>query len=86
MKDVRSGMGVTNVSDLVWKEIYGICETKNLPKNQVNIYKMTKRETYKKFTNLSDEELNTKNNKKPMSEMMSRLLLLNDIEEDKQEV
>ena len=64
MKDVRSGMGVTNVSDLVWKEIYGICETKNLPKNQVNIYKMTKRETYKKFTNLSDEELNTKNNKK----------------------
>ena len=86
MKDVRSGMGVTNVSDLVWKEIYGICETKNLPKNQVNIYKMTKRETYKKFTNSSDEELNTKNNKKPMSEMMSRLLLLNDIEEEKQEV
>ena len=86
MKDVRSGMGVTNVSDLVWKEIYGICETKNLPKNQVNIYKMTKRETYKTFTNLSDEELNTKNNKKPMSEMMSRLLLLNDIEEEKQEV
>ena len=86
MKDVRSDMGVTNVSDLVWKEIYGICETKHLPKNQVNIYKMTKRETYKKFTNLSDEELNTKNNKKPMSEMMSRLLLLNDIEEEKQEV
>ena len=25
---------------------------------------MTKREIYKKFTNLSDKELNTKNNKK----------------------
>ena len=25
---------------------------------------MTKRQIYKKFTNLSDEELNTKNNKK----------------------
>ena len=86
MKDVGSGMGVKNISDLVLKEIYGICETKNPTKKQVNEYKMTKRQIYKKFTNLSDEELNTKNNKKPMSEMMSRLLLLNDIEEDKQEV
>ena len=30
MKSVGSGMGVKNVSDLVSKEIYGICETKNL--------------------------------------------------------
>ena len=37
---------------------------KNPTKEQVNEYKMTKREIYKKFTNLSDEELNTKNNKK----------------------
>ena len=29
MKDVRSGMGIKNISDLVLKEIYGICETKN---------------------------------------------------------
>ena len=29
MKDVGSGMGVKNISDLVLKEIYGICETKN---------------------------------------------------------
>ena len=28
MKDVGSGMGVKNISDLVLKEIYGICETK----------------------------------------------------------
>ena len=64
MKDVGSGMGVKNISDLVLKEIYGICETKNPTKKQVNEYKMTKREIYKKFTNLSQEELNTKNNKK----------------------
>ena len=49
--------------DLVLKEIYGICETKNPTKKQVNEYKMTKREIYKKFTNLSEKELNTKNNK-----------------------
>ena len=60
MKDVRSGMGVKNTSDLVLKEIYSICETKK----QVNEYKMTKRQIYKKFPNLSEKELNTKNNKK----------------------
>ena len=64
MKDVGSGMGVKNISDLVLKEIYGICETKNLTKEQVNEYKMTKREIYKKFDNLSEKKLNTKNNKK----------------------
>ena len=63
-KDVGSGMGVKNISDLVLKEIYGICETKNPTKKQVNEYKMTKREIYKKFTNLSQEKLNTINNKK----------------------
>ena len=53
MKDVESGMGVKNISDLVLKEIYGICETKNPTKKQVNEYKMTKRQIYKKCTNLS---------------------------------
>ena len=48
MKDDGSGMGVKNISDLVLKEIYGICETKNPSKEQVNEYKMTKREIYKK--------------------------------------
>ena len=42
MKDVGSCMGVKNISDLALKEIYGICETKNLAKKQVNEYKMTK--------------------------------------------
>ena len=36
MKNVGSGMGVKNISDLVLKEIYGICETKNPTKEQVN--------------------------------------------------
>ena len=57
-------MGVKNISDLVLKEIYGICETKNPTKKQVNEYKMTKKQIYKKFTNLSQEKLNTINNKK----------------------
>ena len=64
MKDVGSGIDVKNISDLVLKEIYGICETKNPSKKQVNEYEMTKREIYKEFTNLNQKELNTKNNKK----------------------
>ena len=47
MKDVGSGMGVKNMSDLVLKEIYGICETKNPAKEQVNEYKMTNRKIIK---------------------------------------
>ena len=57
-------------SDLVLKEIYGICETKNPSKEQVNEHKMTKKQIYNKFTNLNQEELNTINNKKLMSKMM----------------
>ena len=53
MKDIGSGLGDKNICDLVLKEIYGVCETKNLTKEQVNEYKMTKRKIYKKFTNLS---------------------------------
>ena len=35
MKDVGNGMGVKNISDLVLKEIYGICEKKILQKNKL---------------------------------------------------
>ena len=59
MKNVGSGIGVKNISDLILKEIYGICETKNPSKEQVNEYKMTKKQIYKNFTNLSQEKLNT---------------------------
>ena len=64
MKDVGSSISVKNITDLVLKEIYSICDTKNPTKKQVNEYKMTKREIYKKFTNLSNKELHTKNNLK----------------------
>ena len=64
MKDFGSGIGVKNISDLILKEIYGIYDTKNPSKEQVNQYKMTEKQIYKKFTNLSEKELNTKNNKK----------------------
>ena len=43
MKDVGSGIGAKNISDLVLKEIHGICETKNPSKEQVNEYKMIER-------------------------------------------
>ena len=29
MKDIGSGLGVKNISNLVLREIYGICEKKN---------------------------------------------------------
>ena len=70
MKDVGSGRGVKNISDLDLKEIYGILETKNPAKEQVNEYKTTEKEIYKKFTNLSKQELNKKIINQLMSEMM----------------
>ena len=63
MKDVRSGMGVKNISDLVWKEIHGILKTKSPTKEQIKKYKTTEREIFEEFDNLSDKELNTKSNK-----------------------
>ena len=56
-------MGVKNISDLVLKEIHGIRKTKNLTKEQINQYRMTEREIYENFSNLSKKELNTKSNK-----------------------
>ena len=46
MKDIGNGIGVKNISDSVLKEIYGICETKNPSKEQVNEHKMTKEQIY----------------------------------------
>ena len=63
MKDCGSGLSVKNISDLVLKEIYGIYEKKDLTKEEIKNYKMTEREIYKKFDNLSKDELNTKSNK-----------------------
>ena len=57
MKDSGRGLGVKNISDLVLKEI------KKLTKEKIKNYKMTERETYEKFDNLSEDELNTRSNK-----------------------
>ena len=63
MKDVGVGLGVKSISDLVLKEIRGIYEKKELTKEETKCYKMTEREIYKKYDNLSKGELNTKSNK-----------------------
>ena len=41
-------------------ETNGVFETKKPIKEQINKYKMTEREIYEKFDNLSEDELNTK--------------------------
>ena len=63
MKDVGVGLGVKSISDLVLKEIHGICE-KKLTKEETTCYKMTEREFYEKFYKSSEDELNKNSNKK----------------------
>ena len=63
MKNVEAGLGIKNIFDLVLKEIYGIYEKKELTKEEIKNIKMTGREIYGKFDNLSKDELNTKSNK-----------------------
>ena len=64
MKDVHNGLAVKNMSDLVLKEIYGKCERKNLTDNEIKKYKITEREIYEKYDNLSENEPNEKSNKR----------------------
>ena len=64
MKDVHNGLAVKNISDLVLKEIYGKCERKNLTDNEIKKYKITEREIYEKYDNLSENEPNEKSNKR----------------------
>ena len=59
----QNGLGVQNICDLVLKEIYGICKTQSLTKGQIKRYKVTKRETFEKFDNLNEDELNAKKQK-----------------------
>ena len=63
MKDVGDGLGVKNISDLVLKEIYGIYKKKELTKEEIKNYKMTVRELFEKFSNLSEDEFNEMSNK-----------------------
>ena len=63
MKNVRSGTGVKNISNLVLKEIHGILKTKTLTKEQIKKYKTTEREIFEEFDNLSEEKFDTQSNK-----------------------
>ena len=63
MKNVHHGLAVKNISDLILKEVYGIYETKNLTKKQIRKYKITEREIFEKYANLSEDELSEKSNK-----------------------
>ena len=45
------------------KEIYGIYGKIDLTKEEIKNYKMTEREIYENFDNLSEDELNTESNK-----------------------
>ena len=63
MKDAHNGLGVKNISDLVLKEIQGICETKKSTKEQIKKYKMTERKFFEKYANLGEDKLNIKSSK-----------------------
>ena len=54
MKDIGDGLGVTNISDLVLKEIYGIYEKRHLAKKEIKNCKLTEREIFEKFDHLSN--------------------------------
>ena len=62
-KCVGDGLGVKNISDLVLKEIHGVYGKKQLTKKEIKNYKVTEREIYEKFANLSNDKLNKKSSK-----------------------
>ena len=63
MKDIKDGLGVKNISDLVLKETYGVYEKKSLTKEEIKCYKMTEREFFKTFDHYDENSLNTTSNK-----------------------
>ena len=63
MKHVQDGLSVQNISNLVLKEIYSIYKTKKTTKDQTKKYKVTEREIFEKYANLSENGLNTKSSK-----------------------
>ena len=63
IKNAKDGRGVKSMSDLILKELYDICETENLTEEQIKKYKMTEREVFEKYDNLTKDKLTTKSNK-----------------------
>ena len=53
MKNLHDGLDIKNMSDIVLKEIYGKYGRKNLTDNEIKKYKMTERDIFKKYDNLS---------------------------------
>ena len=43
--------------------MYGIYKTENLTNKQIKKYEMTEKKIFKKYANLSEDELNTKSSK-----------------------
>ena len=60
MKNGQDGLGIQSISDLV---LYNIYKTNHLRKEQIKKFKISEREIFKKYANLSENELNAKNNK-----------------------
>ena len=63
MKHLNDRLGIKNMSDLVLKEIHGQYQRKNLTDKEIRKCKMTGTEIFKKYDNLSENELNSRNNK-----------------------
>ena len=63
MKNVHDSLVVKNMSNLVLKEIYGKYQRKSLTEKEIRKNKMTEKEVFKKYDNLSENKLNSKNNK-----------------------
>ena len=53
MKNLHDALDIKNMSDIVLKEIYGKYGRKNLTDNEIKKYKMTERDIFKKYDNLS---------------------------------
>ena len=64
MENVHDRLGIKNMSDLILKKIYGKYGRKSFTENETKKYKMTEREIFEKHDNLSENELNKKDNKK----------------------
>ena len=63
IKNVHNGLGGKNMSDVILEETYGRYRRKNLTNEKIKKWKMTEREIFEKYANLSEDELNTKSNK-----------------------
>ena len=86
MKDVKEGLSVKNMSDLVLKEIYGVYKKKNLTKEEIKCYKMTDREFFRTYYDYDEDYLNTKSNKNVFVKILSGQILLKLVKVKKKEV